>query len=355
MSSDLQQPDPATKNRWQNRLQAIGLMLLLGAVIGIVRWFVADTVRYSGETLPDTVITSALLRNNDLSTTPLVKPWASRSNEVLAAIDMIGSKHPQQTAELRERLAVISEFIKENEQSLPDVFDHKSEVAQELTQLHWEATNLLSANTDDSADKASTAEVLARLDDEVLAHAQVREKHINEQVQRETKPHLEETRRVREKLQRDTRDLEDEIAAVTSSRERIVDERDRAEDRTARMTALSRDLPEIRRLLSPFISPGHTQPNRTAIDWPTTIERAPVSLSGLKRVGALQPTMKGLQDLMVCGSMMAPGSSGERPLGSFPDYDKYLTSPQNLALVKRAQELLRTHGQTLVEERLLSP
>jgi hypothetical protein len=355
MSGDLRIPDPATVNQRQNRLQVLGLMALFSVAVGIAIWAASDSAQYSDEVLPETVIKSALSGDDDRVTVPQVTVWTSRSNEVLAAIDRLASKHPDRAAELRKRLAVISEFISENEQSLPNEFDRDSEVANELTQLQWEATNLLSADAEGSEDESSTAVVLARLDNEVLAHAQERVQHIQEQVQRAVAPHVEEARQASEKLQRDTRDLEDEIAALTRSTRQIVDERERAVDQTARLQAIRRDLPEIRRLLSPFISPGHTQPNKTAIDWPITAEKRPVSLSGLKRVGALQPTMKGLQDLMVCGSMMAPGPSGERPRGSFPDYDKYLTSPENLAAVKRAQELLRTHGQALVEERLLSP
>lgn len=355
MSGELQNPDPARNNQRQNRLQTLGLMALFSVVIAGGVWFAADSAQYSDDELPETVIETVLSGDDDRVTVPQVTVWTSRSNEVLAAIDRLASKHPDRAAELRKRLAVITEFISENEQSLPNWFDRDSEVANELTQLQWEATNLLSADAEGSEDESSTAVVLARLDNEVLAHAQVREQYIQEQVQRAVAPHVEEARQASERLQRDTRDLEDEIAALTRSTRQIVDERERAVDRTVRLQALSRDLPEIRRLLSPFISPGHTQPNKSAIDWPITAEKRPVSLSGLKRVGALQPTMKGLQDLMVCGSMMAPGPSGERPRGSFPDYDKYLTSPENLAAVKRAQELLRTHGQALVEERLLSP
>lgn len=355
MSGDQQNPDPATVNQRQNRLQTLGFAVLFSAFVAGAWWFLSDSAQYSDDAMPDVVVKDIFSRNDDLAPAPQVTVWTSRSNDVLAAIDKLGAKHSGRTAELRERLAVISEFIKENEQSLPHEFDRESEVGQELAQLHWEATNLLSARADESAKESSAGAMLARLDEDVLAHSQVLEKQIQEHVKLTTTTHVEEARRVREKLQRDTRDLEDEIATLERSAERIVDERDRAVDRATRMQALGRDLPEIRRLLSPFISPGHTQPNKSAIDWPTTTEKAPVSFSGLKRVGALQPTIKGLQDLMVCGSMMAPGSSGERPLGSFPDYDKYLTSPKNLAAVKRAQELLRTHGQTLVEERLLSP
>jgi nitrogen fixation-related uncharacterized protein len=355
MSRDLQNPDPAKVNLRQNRLQTLAVIALFLVAIAGVMWFASDSAQYSDDARPDIVMKDLLSGNDDLAPASQVMVWTSRLNEVLAAVDKVGANHPGRTAELRERIAVISEFIKENEQSLPFEFDRESEVAKELTQLLWEATNLQLAGTDKSANEPSTGAVLARLDDEVLAHTQLREQHIKEQVQRATMPHVEEARREGRQLQRDTRDLEDEIAALTRSTQRIVDERERAVDRTARTQALSRDLPEIRRLLSPFISPGYTQPNKTAIDWPITTEKAPVSLSGLKRVGALQPTMKGLQHLMVCGSVKAPGPSGERPLGSFPDYDKYLTSPKNLAAVKRAQELLRTHGQTLVEERLLSP
>lgn len=355
MSGDLRIPDPATVNQRQNRLQTLGLMALFSVVIAGGMWFAVDSAQYNDEVLPKTVIETVLSGDDDRVTVPQVTVWTSRSNEVLAAIDRLGSEHPDRAAELRKRLAVISDFISENEQSLPREFDRDSEVANELTQLQWEATTLLSADAEGSEDESLTATVLARLDNEVLSHAKEREQHIQEQVRRATASQIEEARQASEKLQRDTRDVEDEIAALTRSTRQIVAERERAVDRTVRLQALSRDLPEIRRLLSPFISPGHTQPNKTAIDWPVTTEKAPVSLSGLKRVGALQPTMKGLQNLMVCGSMMAPGPSGERPPGSFPDYDKYLTSPENLAAVKRAQELLRTHGQTLVEERLLSP
>lgn len=354
MSSDLQNPDPATLNQRQNRLQTIAVAVLFSVFVAGAWWFMSDSGQHSDDAMPDTVVNDLSTRNDDLAPAPQVTVWTSQSNEVLAAIDRVGAKHPGRTAELRERLAVISEFIKEYEQSLPHEFDRESEVGKELTQLHWEATNLQLDGTDESTNESSAVAVLARLDDEVLAQAELREQDIKQQVQSVVAPHLEIARRERDEIQRVTRDLEDEIASLEKSGKRIVDERERSIDQAARKQALDRDLPEIRRLLSPFISPGYTQPNKSAIDWPTTTEKAPVSLSGLERVGALQQTMKGLQNLMNCG-LKASGSSQERPFGSFPGDDNRLTLPKTIAVLKRAQALLRIHGRALVEERLLSP
>ena len=66
--------------------------------------------------------------------------------------------------------------------------------------------------------------------------------------------------------------------------------------------------------------------------------------------------MEGLERLYIFGGGKNAVLNNSRPLGSFPQYWAHkLSKPEVLQAVKRAQQLLRDHGQAMVEEQLLAP
>ena len=98
------------------------------------------------------------------------------------------------------------------------------------------------------------------------------------------------------------------------------------------------------------------QPGQTPQDSVKTLEKKPVSLSALERLGALEVTLRGLEALSLIGAQQLRNPDLRRPLGSFPSPDQgTLTRPRDIETTKRAQQLLKEHGTALIEEGLLSP
>ncbi len=119
-------------------------------------------------------------------------------------------------------------------------------------------------------------------------------------------------------------------------------------------TEFQAELPTIRQLLSPFISPGYVQPV-TSIEFRPSTEKTPVSLSVLKQLGALDPDDEGLLALLRIGGSRQEGRANDRPLGSFPQFHSELDIRKSRvrAAVARAQTLLRMYGEFMVEDGLL--
>jgi hypothetical protein len=115
---------------------------------------------------------------------------------------------------------------------------------------------------------------------------------------------------------------------------------------------------DVRKYLNPFTSPGHVQPNKTfsPVNITITADAMPVSLSGLNEFNALEQTLEGLKRLHRFGGANSAAVKNDRPFGEFPAYpSNYVKNSEVLVILKRAQQLLRDHGQALVEAKLLSP
>lgn len=113
-------------------------------------------------------------------------------------------------------------------------------------------------------------------------------------------------------------------------------------------------LPEMRRLLRPFITPGYAQPSgRDGLAIKTT--KQPMSYSGIRAAGALEESEAGLQALFRLGGWKAGAQKNDRPLGDFPrmNSEAELAKPAVRTPVRRAQQLLRDYGPQLVRDRLL--
>ncbi|PHQ37036.1 hypothetical protein [Rhodopirellula bahusiensis] len=154
------------------------------------------------------------------------------------------------------------------------------------------------------------------------------------------------------------RDQQDHAKRLRVEIEQTQREQEKFKAKTARAEALRREMPDVQKYLVPFTSPGYRQPNSDSNPWDNTrtAEAKPVSLSRLKRLGALDYNLKGLENLYIFGGIKARGTNNTRPLGSFPEYaSQRLNRPEVRQPLERAQQLLRDHGQAMVEQQLLSP
>ncbi|MCA9257939.1 MAG: hypothetical protein KDA61_02010 [Planctomycetales bacterium] len=153
-------------------------------------------------------------------------------------------------------------------------------------------------------------------------------------------------------------DAQDQVERLKVQIEREGRSNRLASQKAQRAAALAKVMPEVRSLLAPFITPGYVQParGRGSYNLETTTEKKPVSLERLKLVGALDDTSKGHFYLLRFGGGRNT-SGNRRPLGSFPNYlgGDISVNVQSVPRVKRAQALLREHGEALVEAQLLSP
>ncbi len=124
----------------------------------------------------------------------------------------------------------------------------------------------------------------------------------------------------------------------------------------ARLRAFEVDRAEVQRLLKPFISPDYMQLGRTAGDWVRFPEPKPMSWSAIERLEALQPTQIGLDALAAIASQYGRDPARIRPMGSFPipKGDK-ISNRLEIESTKRAQQLLKTHKEILLQEGLLTP
>ena len=104
-------------------------------------------------------------------------------------------------------------------------------------------------------------------------------------------------------------------------------------------------LPEIQRLLKPFITDGYTQ--LVSGGYQKTATKGPVSFSRIQGAGHLERTTEGIQSLR---SAMWVSGANDRDLGAFPDYYNRDWQPGTL----RAQELLIEFGPLMVKKKMLA-
>ena len=110
--------------------------------------------------------------------------------------------------------------------------------------------------------------------------------------------------------------------------------------------------PEVQSALGLFLAPRSVQPrlSGSSIVMEKTFDERPMSLSRLEQIGALEPTREGLKLLARVGT----DRDLPQPRWSFPA-EPGNWSPENEAVLKTAQSLLRTYGTTLVRLGQLSP
>lgn len=109
-----------------------------------------------------------------------------------------------------------------------------------------------------------------------------------------------------------------------------------------------RDLPQIRPLLSGFVSHGAMQLDSRGY-WVTGLKDGPVSYSHIKGVGALETSLTGLSKLYGLGNH----GHNDRDKGSFPKSRQSLDVVRDQLLA--AQGYLNKYGPLMVDKGLLAP
>lgn len=111
-----------------------------------------------------------------------------------------------------------------------------------------------------------------------------------------------------------------------------------------------RSLPEIRRVLVPFLTPGNRHIAKG--EWTYTEEPQPLSLAAIRASGALENSPSGHQSFYY----IASGQRNDRPNGIFRgNYIGGAIRSELVPDVVRAQNLLNEFGDLLVEKKLLEP
>ncbi len=154
-------------------------------------------------------------------------------------------------------------------------------------------------------------------------------------------------------------------SAKAESAQRLGDSEKALDNETTRLAAekaelrrqMESELPAMRSLLSPFITPGYRQPSvDTHLE--VTPDALPISLSRLMRSRALEDSKKGMETMLILAdsdSNYQPRN--DRPHGSFPNRESEtdIGKPEILRTLRTVQEFLRKYGDVMVEAKLLSP
>lgn len=271
-----------------------------------------------------------------------------------------------QVAAIEQRLFnVNSRAVKQQLASLLNTLEKEDLSQQEqvgvqnsLIQLQQQVT-LLNEQSSPPSPNLHTLDGRLNSISESIQNGEAEQIHIARQnaEQRVRTEHDKKTPSIRD-IRLSTNDNQDKAAALRRQIAQVQREQKEFQAKAARLAALQRDMADVERYLQPFTAPGYLQPksDRNAWDTERTVDKEPVSLSRLKRLGALEDTMEGLKRLYIFGGGKNPALNNSRPLGSFPQYwAQHLNKPEVHQAVQRAQQLLREHGQALVEEQRLSP
>ena len=127
----------------------------------------------------------------------------------------------------------------------------------------------------------------------------------------------------------------------------------RAEAKRKLEVEFERDLSDIKSLLKPFITPGHTQHlHKFAYRADQNPNPRPVSFGSLKGLGYLHDTTERLTAFW-----RSTSHENDRPFGSFPKapYGQTRLKGGALPAVRRAQGYLQKYGDLMVEKGMLSP
>lgn len=259
---------------------------------------------------------------------------------------------PQRFGQCRQRLAMLRQHIEQHKDAVPRNIRSDHPLHAALQRLSDEIAEIAQPVSNHPAG-LNWKEALATFD------AEQRRKHtasVAREVERLTAPLKEPHRTELDAVLRELQGVADQIQTI---REKELDIQSRTDRELARQTRLRAFEPvrtEALRLLSPFIAHDYVQPGEATNIWVKTLEKKPVSWRALERLGALEVTLRGLEALSSIGAQGIRNPDFRRPLGSFPEPEQgTLVRPREIETTKRAQFLLKEHGQVLIEEGLLSP
>ncbi|MEO2031390.1 MAG: hypothetical protein ABGZ35_04840, partial [Planctomycetaceae bacterium] len=278
--------------------------------------------------------------------------WQDRISAVKAELPQ--DRSPDLTR-IREQLDSVEQFLVDHHGTMTPESNGAVAISNELESIRQQSEALRSPSKPPTFNAGD-------LNLQIQAEAEILLKQERDETQKVIEAAIQAVRNDREPELRPARlalrDRQDEVAMLQEHIARGTYERNMFEQKNSRDEALRSSMADVRKYLSPFTSPGYLQPN--SLSNPRRTERTddamPVSLSRLERLGALDPTPEGLERLYEFGGGKNGTRSPGRPLGAFPKYTSFhLQRPAVLAAVRRAQELLREHGQALIEAKILSP
>ena len=222
-------------------------------------------------------------------------------------------------------LAGLPENSPESESTLEEALQaRKNERLQEENRLLAEE---LEKVREESAEK--------RREDEAIAKRRADELDREEQ----------QKKREQEELQRQA-----EIAGIDADNKQLGQDIAAALARKKLEREFAQDLPQIKSLLSPFITEGRTQPEQGFFRQSTQV--GPVSLGKLNSERLLSVSIDDQRRLWY----MAAGGKNDRQLGGFPTYIGNATDWQaKQPTVQKAQALLIKYGELMVEKKMLTP
>ena len=269
----------------------------------------------------------------------------------LADRTITASNRKAEISGIRQRLAELRLHCETQLHDVPAVENESAigvvlvEVALEIDALHnTEQTSSVSVNLDQQFDEAYGSS------------QKEQERQIREAFDQKSSPVIAKHSAQLASLKQANREIEDQIQQLKDQSNRLLLDMEEQLARNARKQAYEPDRAEIQRLLSPFISPAYSQLGEYKHTFQQTAELQPLSYSGLERLGAMEPTIKGLDALGEIGTSPYRYSKNTRPMGAFPICsESTFNNPVQLETVKRAQELLRKHSAHLIEIGLLLP
>ena len=205
-------------------------------------------------------------------------------------------------------------------------------------------------------DAAPVADLEQTFASELHDRQQKRNSEIGDAYQQQSKSVIAKHSAQLEAIKRTNRELDDQAQQLRYEANRLLLDMETKVATNAKKKAYEPDKAEIQRLLSPFISPAYSKLGEYNHIFLKTVDAVPLSYRDLERLGALEPTIKGLTSLAVIGSAKRQYESDGRPMGAFPMWNEFTFEiPRELEKVKRAQQLLLKHGEYLIEAGLLLP
>lgn len=334
--------------RGRHWLSTTAFLVIAAVVFVVVGWIAKPKPEPPKPIVPGGRGETTIVENSVEPVDNEAKNWVPR---IAAITKSLPRGEASEAMKIRQRLDSVAQVLDSAELS-PDA---EAEIQTLLDEFAEEAKRLnamleppsINAN---GIDEAISSEAQSRRMAEVEAIRQA-----SLQAERTVRQAREPTIR---QIRLGLREQQDRAKRLRLEIERTQREQAKFKAKKLRAEALSREMTDVNKYLSPFISPGYLQPNSDRNAWVTerTVEAKPVSLSRLKKLGALENTMKGIELLYMFGGGKNPIHNNSRPLGAFPQYAaQRLRKPEIIQPLERAQELLRDHGQALVEEQLLSP
>lgn len=285
-------------------------------------------------------LTDADLQKWELQLESLAGPVeASRDSDVTVTaehttlLNELGSALTTAVTKLDQQSLLLDAIIRETTNVRPTEVTLEQALLDRQTQAEFQRAKTLAQAREDArlaAEKAQ-AERLAQLEREVVAaEGKVQEESLEAKKAQAAKLGQLE----REKIAEETKAKEAEKRAEIAGIKAKTNEVDAEIKAAALEREFQRDLPEIKSLLSAFLTGGFKYRNDNA--------KGPASLSHIASQKGLESTANGSY------AMAFLANSSDRPAGG-------LKNPASPERIRRAQDLLNKYGDLMVQKKMLEP